>query len=233
MKVARQPRVGIVSQGDEVVSPDVEPGPGQVRDINSYTLAGMVRHAGGIPLNYPIAPDRQEDLDALVRRALRRIGCSRRHGGQLGELSGSDGEQHQQAGRARRAGAWRLIRPGKPTILAVCDGKPVFGLPGNPVSCINIFRHFVEPTLRLMLGAQTIPAQTVAGAAGTQHPCGQRANRLRARYVLKSKMGNCVRSGVREVQSHLHAGALQRHRRGSAEQQRHSQRFLITVTLDR
>ena len=60
-------RGGIVSQGDEVVPPDQEPAPGQVRDINSYTLAGLVRRAGGIPLIYPIAPDRQEALDAAVK----------------------------------------------------------------------------------------------------------------------------------------------------------------------
>jgi len=67
--VARRPRVGIVSQGDEVVPPDEEPAPGQVRDINSYTLAGFVRRAGGIPLTYPIAPDQQEALDAAVKAA--------------------------------------------------------------------------------------------------------------------------------------------------------------------
>ena len=53
------------------------------------------------------------------------------------------------------------IRPGKPTILAMCDGKPVFGLPGNPVSCINIFRRFVTPTIRLLLGAGPLPEHAV------------------------------------------------------------------------
>ena len=53
VQVARRPRVAILSQGDEVVPPDQEPGPGQVRDINSYTLAGFVRRAGGLPLKSP------------------------------------------------------------------------------------------------------------------------------------------------------------------------------------
>ena len=66
---ARRPRVGIVSQGDEVVPPEQEPGPGQVRDVNSYTLAGLVREAGGVPLNYPIAPDTEAGLDAVVGAA--------------------------------------------------------------------------------------------------------------------------------------------------------------------
>ena len=71
VSVARQPLVGIVSQGDEVVPPEQEPGPGQVRDINSYTLAGLVREVGGIPLNFPIAPDTEAELDAVVQQAYR------------------------------------------------------------------------------------------------------------------------------------------------------------------
>ena len=69
VQAAQQPRVGIVSQGDEVVPPEQEPGPGQVRDVNSYTLAGYVRRAGAVPLTYPIAPDTQAAIDAAVRRA--------------------------------------------------------------------------------------------------------------------------------------------------------------------
>jgi molybdopterin molybdotransferase len=53
------------------------------------------------------------------------------------------------------------VRPGKPTILAVCDSKPVFGLPGNPVSCINIFKLFVTPAIRLLLGAAPVRINAV------------------------------------------------------------------------
>jgi molybdopterin molybdotransferase len=143
-----------------------------VRDINSYTLAGLVRQAGGIPLNYPIAPDRQEDLDALVRRAFDESDL-------LVITAGSSVSYRDlTANSINKLGAPGVlvhgvsIRPGKPTILAVCDGKPVFGLPGNPVSCINIFRHFVEPTLRLMLGAQVIPAPTVQARLEHNIPAG-------------------------------------------------------------
>ena len=77
--VARQPRVGIVSQGDEVVPPEAEPGPGQVRDINSYTLAGLVGEVGGIPLNFPIAPDTEEGAGCGRAAGIPRVGPGRDH----------------------------------------------------------------------------------------------------------------------------------------------------------
>jgi molybdopterin molybdotransferase len=154
VQVARRPRVGIVSQGDEVVPPDTEPGPGQVRDINSYTLAGLVSQTGGIPQNYPIAPDTEAALDAIVQQAFRES--------DLVVITAGSSVSYRDltAGAINKLGKPGVlvhgvaIRPGKPTILALCDGKPVFGLPGNPVSCINIFKVFVVPTIRLMLGAQ-------------------------------------------------------------------------------
>jgi molybdopterin molybdotransferase len=154
VQVAQQPRVGIVSQGDEVVPPDTVPGPGQVRDINSFTLAGLVSQAGAIPQNYPIAPDTEEGLDAIVQQAFRES--------DLVVITAGSSVSYRDltAGAINKLGQPGIlvhgvaIRPGKPTILALCDDKPVFGLPGNPVSCINIFKVFVVPTIRLMLGAK-------------------------------------------------------------------------------
>jgi molybdopterin molybdotransferase len=159
--VARPPRVGIVSQGDEVVPPEQEPGPGQVRDINSYTLAGYVRRAGGIPVTYPIAPDTQEAIDAAVRAAF--------DDADLVVVTAGSSVSYRDltANAINKLGAPGVlvhgvaIRPGKPTILAMCDGKPVFGLPGNPVSCINIFRRFVIPTIRMLMGGDPLPVHTV------------------------------------------------------------------------
>jgi molybdopterin molybdotransferase len=74
------------------------------------------------------------------------------------------------------------IRPGKPTILAMCDGKPVFGLPGNPVSCINIFRRFVTPTIRLLLGAEPLPEHAVKARLARNIPAASgRADYVRVR----------------------------------------------------
>ncbi len=182
ISVARQPRVGIVSQGDEVVPPEQEPGPGQVRDINSYTLAGLVRQAGGIPLTYPIAPDRQEALDAAVRRAYDEADVV------VITAGSSVSYRDLTAAAINKLGAPGVlvhgvaIRPGKPTILAVCDGKPVLGLPGNPVSCINIFKHFVTPTIRLLLGQSTLLARTTVARLARNIPAGSgRADFVRVR----------------------------------------------------
>lgn len=177
--LARRPRVGIVSQGDEVVPPEQEPGPGQVRDINSYTLAGLVTEAGGTPITYPIAADQQEALDAAVRRAYDEA--------DLVVITAGSSVSYRDltANAINKLGAPGVlvhgvaIRPGKPTILAVCDGKPVFGLPGNPVSCINIFKHFVAPTIRLMLGQPLQPPRTTLARLTRNIP----ASSGRADYV--------------------------------------------------
>jgi len=74
------------------------------------------------------------------------------------------------------------IRPGKPTILAMCDGKPVFGLPGNPVSCINIFRRFVTPAIRLSMAAQPLPVYTTRAKLARNIPAASgRADFVRVR----------------------------------------------------
>lgn len=180
--LARQPRVGIVSQGDEVVPPEQEPASGQVRDINSYTLAGLTTQAGGLPLTYPIAPDQQEALDAAVRRAY--------DDADIVVITAGSSVSYRDltASAINKLGAPGVlvhgvaIRPGKPTILAVCAGKPVFGLPGNPVSCINIFGHFVVPTIRLLLGAPRLaPRRTLARLARNIPAGSGRADFVRVR----------------------------------------------------
>jgi len=150
--VARRPVVAIIATGDEVVPPDQEPGPGQVRDINSYTAEAMVRRAGGIPRLMGIVPD---DFEALLERAQQGLAQA-----DLLVLSaGSSVSVRDMTSEViNRLGAPGVlvhglsIRPGKPTILALCDGKPVFGLPGNPVSAMVAFELVVTPTLWRLQG---------------------------------------------------------------------------------
>lgn len=156
--VARPPRVGILSTGDEVIPPDQTPGPGQVRDINSYTLAALARRAGGEPVLFGIIPDQRPALEAAVRRALEtcdivvlNAGSSVSYRDMSVDVIGGLGEPGVLAHGVS-------IRPGKPTIVAVAQGKAVFGLPGNPVSAIVIFDLFVAPAIRLALGAAPFPA---------------------------------------------------------------------------
>lgn len=182
VQVARQPVVGIVSQGDEVVPPEVTPGPGQVRDINSYTLAGLVQEAGGSPRTYPIAPDTEAGLDAIVQRAYAESDVVVITAGSSVSYRDLTAGAINKLGRPGVLVHGVAIRPGKPTILALCDGKPVFGLPGNPVSCINIFKHFVVPTLHLLLGAQPPRRHVVRAKLARNIPAGSgRADFVRVR----------------------------------------------------
>ncbi len=159
--VAVPPRVAIISSGDEVVAPDQPVAPGQVRDINSYTLAGLTRRAGGEPILYGIVPDQREALEAAAARAHAEA--------DIVVLSAGSSVSYRDLSVQVIAGLGTpgvlthglSVRPGKPTIVAVAGGKPIFGLPGNPVSAMVIFDLMVTPTIRLLLGATEQPKQQV------------------------------------------------------------------------
>jgi molybdopterin molybdotransferase len=159
--VVARPRVAILASGDEVVPADADVAPGQVRDINSYTIAALVRRAGGEPVLCGIAPDDPAILDRMARSALEdadllvlSAGSSvsaRDHTVSVIEALGAPGVLvHGVA-----------IHPGKPTIIAVAGERPVFGLPGNPVSAIIAFGLFVAPALRWLQGAREADPPTV------------------------------------------------------------------------
>lgn len=151
--LAAPPRVAILSQGDEIVPPEQEPGPGQVRDINAYTLAALTRRAGGLPMNFAIVPDQLQLLQAAAAAALAQADLLVMSAGSSVSFRDMTAQVIDGLGRPGILVHGVSVRPGKPTILALCDGKPVFGLPGNPVSAMVIFDLFVAPTIRLLLGA--------------------------------------------------------------------------------
>jgi molybdopterin molybdotransferase len=152
LNVFRRPSVGILSTGDEVVTPETEPGPGQVRDVNSYTLSALVSRAGGTPIQRGIIPDR---FEALLDAAMR----AHREDDMLIITAGSSiSARDVTADVIQRLGSPGVlvhgvsIKPGKPTILAVARGKPVIGLPGNPVSALIVAGLFVTPLVRRLSG---------------------------------------------------------------------------------
>jgi molybdopterin molybdotransferase len=174
--VAARPRVAILSQGDEVVPPEQEPGPGQVRDINSHTLAALARQAGAEALTFPIVPDRLEALQAAAAAALAEADLLVMSAGSSVSVRDMTAQVIAGLGQPGILVHGVSVKPGKPTILAVCDGKPVFGLPGNPVSAMVIFDLFVAPAIRHLLGAgearkTRVPARlarNIASAAGRE-----------------------------------------------------------------
>ena len=151
LSVIRQPKVVILSSGDELVDVHHALQPGKIRDTNGYTLAGLVRQAGGIPIRLPIAQDTLKSIRALYRRALEidpdtiissagvSVGAADLVRVVMEELGDID--------------FWRInMRPGKPLAYGTLQGVPFFGLPGNPVSTMVTFEVLVRPALAKLAG---------------------------------------------------------------------------------
>jgi molybdopterin molybdotransferase len=161
VSVARRLRVSIISGGDEVVDPERTPGPGQVRDVNSYTVAALVRRAGHEPCLLGVFPDLYAELERAAQRALAESDVLILSAGSSVSLRDMTAQVIGSLGRPGVLVHGVSLKPAKPTILAVCDGKPVFGLPGNPVSCMVSFDLFVAPSLANLAGAVRPPRRTV------------------------------------------------------------------------
>lgn len=153
VEVAVRPRVAIISSGDEVVPPEAEPTIGQVRDINSYALAALVQRAGGEALRMGIFPDQRAAMEEAAARAFAEADIVLFSAGSSVSERDITVEVIQGLGAPGVLVHGVSVKPGKPAILAVCNGKAVFGLPGNPVSAMVIFDLFVAPAIRLLLGA--------------------------------------------------------------------------------
>lgn len=152
VQVARKPHVAILSTGDEVVPPDVQPGPGRVRDVNSYALGALVTRAGGQPILFGILPDRYEALLETAQRARAENDLVVITAGSSVSARDLTARVIEALGRPGVIVHGVSVKPGKPTILAVCGGVPIVGLPGNPVSALVIAGLFVVPMVRRLLG---------------------------------------------------------------------------------
>jgi molybdopterin molybdotransferase len=159
IKVAQRPRVGILATGDEVIVPQAEPQPGQVRDVNTYTISGLVEQAGGIPQPGGIIGDDFDRLLAAARTALNQADALVLSAGSSVSVRDMTSNVIDQLGQPGVLAHGVSIKPGKPTILAVCNGKPVFGLPGNPVSAMVVGDLFITPTVWKMQGCDRPPVQ--------------------------------------------------------------------------
>jgi molybdopterin molybdotransferase len=157
--VARKPRVGILSSGDEVVLPDVTPRIGQVRDINSFDLSALVEMHGGEPVRYGIVADNAEALETCIRQALVENDMVVVTAGSSVSDRDVTARVIQGLGQPGVLVHGIHIRPGKPTILAVCNGKPVIGLPGNPVSALVIAYLFAAPVVDFLCGSSPFKPQ--------------------------------------------------------------------------
>lgn len=150
--VAKRPRVAILSSGDEIVDIGQTPAVGQVRDINSYTVAAMLVEAGCQATRLGIVRDRYEDFLAVLRQAKADYDLIILSGG-----SSVGARDHAVRAIGALGSPGVLIhgiamKPGRPTIFGLADQLPVFGLPGHPVAAITVCEELVKPAIRAMLG---------------------------------------------------------------------------------
>ncbi|MET0135408.1 MAG: gephyrin-like molybdotransferase Glp [Kibdelosporangium sp.] len=156
--VHARPRVAIISTGDEVVPPSTPTlSAGQVRDATASALAGLVFDAGGEPVIAGIVPDDRDALEKALRMALADADMV------VVSAGSSVGARDETAGAVAALGEiWchgLAIKPGKPTLLADCDGVPLIGLPGNPLSALVVFRMVGVPLVWRLAGCSTPPPE--------------------------------------------------------------------------
>jgi molybdopterin molybdotransferase len=155
--------VAILSTGSELADLGTEPGPAQIPNANTYSLMAQVTEAGGIPLNLGVAPDRLDVIGERIRRGREADMLVSSAGVSVGDLD-LVREALVQAGAELHL--WRVnMRPGKPITFGSLDGRPVFGLPGNPVSAMVTFELFVRPALLAMQGRRRASRMRIRAAA--------------------------------------------------------------------
>ncbi len=147
VKVAAKAKVGIISTGDEIVTPADTPAAGQIRDVNTYALAAQVTAAGGIPVCYGVVKDVAFNLSLALSRAIEETDLILISGG---SSVGTRDITAEVLGQGNPGILFHglAIKPGKPTMGAMIGGKLVFGLPGHPASAMVVFRTLVQPLLQ-------------------------------------------------------------------------------------
>ncbi|MFH0924707.1 MAG: gephyrin-like molybdotransferase Glp [bacterium] len=161
LTVFKKLRVALISTGDEVIDVDQLPAPGQVRDINHYTIDASLKKIGAIPLFIGIIKDCLGDLCEAVEKAIEQA--------DLVIISGSSsvGTRDYVIDVINSFPNHKIlvhgisVRPGKPTIIGDINGKPIIGLPGHPASTMVIFNIFLIPLIRKISGYKTSPIDDI------------------------------------------------------------------------
>ncbi|MEE9257866.1 MAG: molybdopterin biosynthesis protein [bacterium] len=188
VNVRKRPAVAIIPTGDELVSPGEPPGPGQLIEFNSVILSAFITEWGGEPYVYPIVSDRLEAIEETTRDALERADIV------LVNAGSSAGREDFTSTVVKRLGELLVhgvaIFPGKPTIIGACASgsglmKPVFGIPGYPVSAVLALQEFVRPLMAHMAGAAPLEYESVQAVMSRKS-----ASRMGMEEFLRVKLGD-------------------------------------------
>lgn len=154
VSVYQRPVVAILCTGDELVDVDGELNEFKIISSNSYTLAAQVRDCGATPLQLGIARDRKEEIEEKLHQGIRADVLISSAGVSVGDY---DFVKDVMKKLGMEMVFWKVaMRPGQPLAFGTIGGKPVFGLPGNPVSSMISFEEFVRPSLLKMMGCRQL-----------------------------------------------------------------------------
>jgi molybdopterin molybdotransferase len=152
IKTAIPPVIGILSSGDEIIPPSQKTKPGEVRDINSYTLAALIEDLGGEVVHYGIIADSRDEMLKALEKAQQECDHLIVTAGSSASARDLTAEIMNILGDPGVLVHGINIKPGKPTIFAVSGEKVMIGLPGNPVSALVIATILISPIIEAYLG---------------------------------------------------------------------------------
>ena len=186
LAVTRQPRIALLSTGDELVNPGDPVGPAQIIGSNGIGLAAMVRAFGAEPVNLGIARDTMEDLDRAINAATGFDMLVTTGGASVGD---HDLVQKALTQRGMKLDFWKIaMRPGKPLMFGELGPLKVLGLPGNPVSTIVTALLFLKPAIERMLRLSGVDSARHTAMLGQDMPANdQRQDYVRARLVTDAQ----------------------------------------------
>jgi molybdopterin molybdotransferase len=150
--VYSRPTVALISTGDEIVEPEQTPKPGQIRNVNQYSLRAMITEAGGETIDLGVVKDDRSAFEKAMAMALKKADVVMISGGSSVGVKDMTVDVICSFPRSEVFFHGISIAPGKPTIFAKAAGKPVMGLPGHPVSALVVFSLFGAPLMRMMGG---------------------------------------------------------------------------------
>ena len=150
LEIFKKPQVSIIPTGTEIIMPHENPKEGDIIDSNSGMIAAMVTESGGVPHRCGIVPDDYQKIKETVLQETERSDMVIINAGSSAGTEDYTVHVLREIGQVIVHGV--AMKPGKPVILAIVQGKPVIGLPGYPVSAYLAFENFAEPVLRIMAG---------------------------------------------------------------------------------
>lgn len=150
--VRKKVRVAIFSTGDEIISHRETPLPGQIRNINTLALAGLVRQAGGVYVDYGIVSDREDIFLPAMKKAVKENDIVIFSGGSSVGLRDLGTDIVEKLGPPGLLVHGVTLRPGKPVLIGMSGTTAIFGLPGHPVSAMVCFDFFVKPSIHFLDG---------------------------------------------------------------------------------